>query len=38
LILLVPPQFKRLDEWQEGDRIQMGQALFRRDDCQQNVV
>jgi phosphatidylserine decarboxylase len=38
LILLVPSQFKRLDAWQEGDRIQMGQALFRRDDCQQNVV
>jgi len=38
LILLVPPQYERLDDWQEGDRIQMGRALFRHRDCQQTVV
>ena len=35
LILLVPPSYERLPDWQEGDRIQMGRALFRRAGCQQ---
>ncbi len=38
LILLVPSQYERLKDWHEGDRIQMGRALFRRLDCQQTVV
>ena len=38
LILLVPSHYQRLDDWQEGDRIQMGQALFRSGNCQQTVV
>ena len=38
LILLVPPTYERMTDWQEGDRIQMGRALFRRRDCQQTVV
>lgn len=38
LILLVPPTYARMTDWQEGDRIQMGRALFRRRDCQQTVV
>jgi phosphatidylserine decarboxylase len=38
LILLVPPDYVRLTDWVEGDRIQMGRALFHRRDCQQTVV
>jgi phosphatidylserine decarboxylase len=38
LILLVPPDYERLEDWSEGDRIQMGRALFRRQGCQQTVV
>lgn len=38
LILLVPSHYERLENWHEGDRIQMGRALFRRRDCQQTVV
>lgn len=38
LILLVPPDYERLTDWEEGDRIQMGRALFRHRDCQQTVV
>jgi phosphatidylserine decarboxylase len=30
LILLVPPDYEPLPDWQEGSRIQMGHALFRR--------
>ena len=38
LILLVPSGYERLSDWQQGDRIQMGRALFRRRECHQNVV
>lgn len=38
LILLMPPGYERLSDWQEGDRIQMGRALFRCLDRQQTVV
>ena len=38
LILLVPSDYERMTDWQEGDRIQMGRALFRRRDCHQTVV
>jgi phosphatidylserine decarboxylase len=38
LILLVPSSYERWPDWQEGDRIQMGRALFRLRDCQQTVV
>jgi phosphatidylserine decarboxylase len=38
LILLVPPGYERLPDWQEGDRIQMGRALFLRRGLEETVV